>query len=353
MRLVRPTTAGLPLLYTTDRVYAPPVPDPLVAAAIARIVREVKPDVIHAHNWIVNSALPLRRYLDVPIVVTLHDYSHVCATKRMMFMGELVCSGPALSRCIRCTRNHYSGVVGPLTFAANRGGTRRRDRAVDRYLAVSNAVARLNRLDSGRIPYEVVPNFIPDELIGAEPGGPPDGLVSDGYLVFVGDLSLDKGIGALLGAYERLPDHRPPLLVVGRRTADSPSYFPPGVILSEPRAHAEIMRAFAHASFAVLPSTWHDPCPTVVLEAMASGTPVISTPMGGIADMITGGREGVLVPPADPVALHDAIEHLLADGTRRARMGTAAKERAKEFTASRVVPRIEEVYREVVRASLR
>ncbi|WP_261565006.1 glycosyltransferase family 4 protein [Frankia gtarii] len=352
VRVVRPATASLPILYTTDRVYAPPVPDPLVSVAIARILDEVKPDVIHAHNWIVNSLVPLRRSLRSPLVLTLHDYSHVCATKRMMFMGELVCTGPTPSRCFRCTSNHYSGVVGPLTYVANRIGARGRDLAVDRYLAVSSAVARLNRLDRGPTPYQVIPNFIPDDLVDAHIDGPPDGLVSDGYIVFVGDLSRDKGIGTLLSAYERLSKERPPLLVIGRRTADSPSYFPPGVILSEPRSHDEVMRAFAHARFAVLPSAWHDPCPTVVLEAMACGKPVISTPMGGISDMVTDGREGLLVAPADPVALSGAIERLLADDGMRTRVGAAAKERAREFTASRVVPRIEEVYHEVVRGPL-
>ena len=52
-----------------------------------------------------------------------------------------------------------------------------------------------------------------------------------------------------------------------------------------------MVSGFAHARAAVLPAKWPDPCPTTVLEAMALGAPLVTTHMGGIADMV--GRRGV------------------------------------------------------------
>ena len=54
----------------------------------------MRPDVVHAHNWVINSYLPLTAARRLPLVYSLHDYSHVCATKRLMFDDE-PCSGPA------------------------------------------------------------------------------------------------------------------------------------------------------------------------------------------------------------------------------------------------------------------
>ena len=60
---------------------------------------------------------------------------------------------------------------------------------------------------------------------------------------------------------------------------------------------------------------------------MASGVPVVSTPVSGIPELIDSGRDGLLVPPGDPQALADALERLLDDGDLRARLALAARAR--------------------------
>ena len=65
------------------------------------MVMAQKPGVIHAHNWIVSSALPLRLGSPARLVLTLHDYSHVCAVKRLM-RGGVPCAGPGPVRCPVC-----------------------------------------------------------------------------------------------------------------------------------------------------------------------------------------------------------------------------------------------------------
>src|ERR1700744_5113505 len=75
-----------PGVYSTDRPHHPPVPDPLGVRALRGVVRQARPEVVHAHNWAVNSVLPIRGWSakrrPFGLVLTLHDYSHVCATKR-------------------------------------------------------------------------------------------------------------------------------------------------------------------------------------------------------------------------------------------------------------------------------
>jgi len=61
--------------------------------------------------------------------------------------------------------------------------------------------------------------------------------------------------------------------------------------------HAEAMELVGRARLLVVPSTWQDPCPTVVLEGMAVRRPVIASAVGGITDMVLDGETGLLVPP--------------------------------------------------------
>ena len=87
---------------------------------------------------------------------------------------------------------------------------------------------------------------------------------------------------------------------------------------------------FAAADAAVVPSVRDDSgnvdgLPNTVLEALASGTPVVSTPAGGIASVIEDGRTGVIVPERDALALAAALAHLLRDPERRAAMGRAGR----------------------------
>jgi glycosyltransferase involved in cell wall biosynthesis len=67
--------------------------------------------------------------------------------------------------------------------------------------------------------------------------------------------------------------------------------------------------------------------PNVLIEAMAAGLPVVSTQLTGIPELVDSGRTGILVPPANAVALADALEELSGDADLRGRMGAAGRER--------------------------
>lgn len=360
VRIHRIATAAMALpVYSTSRAHHAPLPDPRAVVELARVVREERPQVVHAHNWIVNSLLPLRSGAaggvgPIPrhgLVLTLHDYSNVCATKRFMYDGAL-CSGPAPRRCLECSIDHYGPLVGPLTAGATAAMRPWKKLAVDKIHCVSRAVAQHNGLaDDPRC--SVVPNFVPDARL--DPPPVTDGLsteLPEDYLFFAGDLSREKGVDVLLRAYAALPQPRPALVLVGRRTPDTPRELPEGAIVFESWPHPDVMRGFAGCRFAVLPSVWPDPCPTTVLEAMATGRPVITTSTGGMIDMVRHGVSGLLVPPGDDVDLTAAMQRLLGSPSEREYFGAAGAARVRDhFTASAVVERLLDGYREVAPAS--
>ncbi len=352
VRVVRVRTAAsrLPVLYSDPtRPHALPVPDPVVSRAIRHELSAGDYDVVHAHNWIVNSALGPAARAKVPLVMTLHDYSHMCATKRLMEHGKARCPGPARSRCLSCATAHYGRVNGTVTLVGNVWSARRRAKRITDAAAVSSAVGdavalRGNRwLHNAGLDARVIPNFIPDEIVLDEI--PP--TAPDAPLLFVGDLSPDKGVQTLLDAYERL-SFAPPLVLAGRSASPTAWRFPPGAHWAGPLPHDAVVTLFRTARLVVVPSVWADPCPTVVLEAMAAGRPVVAAASGGILDMVVDGVTGLLVPPGDAAALAQAIVSVLGDPDSAHDFGVAGRDRARQFTVSSVVQRIEQMYADAV-----
>jgi glycosyltransferase involved in cell wall biosynthesis len=99
----------------------------------------------------------------------------------------------------------------------------------------------------------------------------------------------------------------------------------------------------------VLASRQPEPFGLVVLEAMATGKPVVATAHGGPLEIVEDGRTGDLVPPGDAAAMASAIVALLRDPARRERMGVHARDRVlAHYTAEQYVAGVEAVYRELV-----
>lgn len=96
-----------------------------------------------------------------------------------------------------------------------------------------------------------------------------------------------------------------------------------------------------------LPS-YNEGLPMSVLEAMAAGMPVLSTPVGGIPEAVTDGLEGFLVPPGDVAALARRLQQLLQDDALAASMGAAARRKVERcFSSQAVLPRLHAMYQEL------
>jgi len=198
----------------------------------------------------------------------------------------------------------------------------------------------------------VVPNFLTapaadndDTTTAGDVRELTERLPPGDFIVFVGDLRPMKGLDVLLVAYGGLED-APPLVLIGKSWPDTPTQFPVGVTVHDRWPNVAVIEAFRRSSIAVVPSVWAEPFGIVVIEAMAGGTPVIASNVGGIPEIIEHGISGVLVPPSDALALRRALGELIADPDRRLAMGEAARRRAEDFTASCVVPQVENEYRQ-------
>lgn len=88
--------------------------------------------------------------------------------------------------------------------------------------------------------------------------------------------------------------------------------------------------------------------PVALMEALALGLPIVATDVGGVSEALTDGKNAVLVPAKDPVALADAIAGLASDPARSERMATAAAAESGRFDISRTVSRLEDIYHSLI-----
>ena len=184
------------------------------------------------------------------------------------------------------------------------------------------------------------------------------GLAVDGRVIgIVATLRSWKGHRYLFEAFAGLADRHARLVVVGDGPQREALEALAKELAIEPRVtfagNREDVAPWLRAlDLFCLPSYANEGVPQALMQAMACGLPVVSPPVGSIAEIVEDGVSGVLVPPEDANALRAAIESLLADGSRRARLATAAREAAlRRFGEERMVERMLEIFTVVARAA--
>lgn len=349
--------AQVPGAYTDPtRLFFPPVPDPRFSRAFAGLIRDFRPDVIHAQGWILYSVAGAARRAGVPVVVTAHDHSQVCATKIMLYHGRSLCSGPGLRKCIGCAYSHYGPKGIPLAAGLHQLGSRRH-RDVAQWIAISSALAARGSAPrpADRGPIDVIPTFIDDDLLvlasDERTAARPDFVPSTGpYLFYAGALGAYKGIEVLLDAHARLRADgvNVPLVLAGLPRPDFRIDDRPGVVVATNVPQQAVVAAWRHAVVGVVPSLVPEGFGRVAVECLAAGTPCVVSALGGLLDVVADGVEGLHVPPGDAQALARVLQRLLSDEALRTRLGAAGPAKAARFTLSRVIPQVDEVYLRVL-----
>lgn len=286
--------------------------NPGAALALRSLVRRVRPDVAHVHNtWFALSPSVVAA-LDgagVPVVMTLHNYRLLCATSTLFRDGRVCedCVGThpwrgVVHRCYRGSTVASLAAAGAISL--NRA-LKTWQRHVRLFLAL-NDFARQQFIRGG-LPgakIRVKPNFVPD------PGSRKQPPSASRTVLYVGRLTPEKGVKVLLEAWQMVHADSLELVVLGdgpmrgelERAAPANVRFEGRVPLSEVR------RLMLRSRALIVPSIWYEGQPMVVLEAAASGLPVLASKLGGNIALLepVGGRW--LAAPGDLAAWTRSLE---------------------------------------------
>jgi len=292
-------------------------------------IQGTRPAVMHCTNTfplISPSAYYAAKAEGVPVVQSLHNYRLFCAAATFLRDGRPCedCIGkriPWPGVVHRCYRNSRPASAVVVSMQALHRVKNTWTCMVDRYIALSE-FSRRKFIEAG-LPADriaVKPNFI----------DPDPGLRAgrSKYAVYVGRLSVEKGIDTLLAAWER-PGMKLPLKIVGDgplagqvRSAASNGH---DIQYVGRQSGDDVMAIVGDATCLVLPSRCYENCPKTVLEAYALGTPVIASGHGALTEMIEHDRTGLHFAPADPNDLAAKVGQLLSDPVRLEQMRRATR----------------------------
>ncbi len=222
--------------------------------------------------------------------------------------------------------------------------------AADMVIALTPAAA--SRLADQGIPPSrirvIPPGYDPDLFTADAPDPFPDlGRPRVGY---IGRIAPQKDVGTLIRSFSRVTVPAC-LLIVGdgpdRRAAERQAqHLATPVRFAGFAPHARIPAVLRHIDLLVL-ATRYEELPSVLIEAMAAGLPVIASRVGGIPALISHDVNGLLVPPGDPAALAAAISRVLTEPGTAARLAAAARQTAQRYTWPALARQVAAVYLQV------
>lgn len=288
------------------------------ARKVSGILKEFEPDIIHIHNIFFMaspSVLYAARRHKVPVVMTLHNYRLICANA-LLFRDNKICElcihkkFPVAGIRYKCYRNSAteSGLVTIITGLHKYMGTWKNKVAA---FITLNEFSRSKFLNSSlNLPPEKIitkPNFVPDPGEGNEQ--------REDFFLFAGRLVKEKGAHILTRAFANMPHQK--VVIVGdgpeKVFLEQESKHYPNISFLGQLDKRQLGGYMKRCKAFICPSIWYEGTPLTVIEAFASGTPVIASRLGVLSESISDGYDGFHFTAGDPGDLEKKIEIFLRE----------------------------------------
>lgn len=313
------------------------------------LLQQERPDIVHFHNiyhQLTPALIKVARDFGCKTVLTAHDYKIVCPAYSMLRDGKVcdACITGTVFNAFRYRCQEGSAAKSLLlSLEATWQYIAQNYQALDVIVSPSQFLrgVLLRTLPHSRI--DVIVN-------GVDNSQPADDIQDDGYLLYFGRLSREKGVATLLMAQQKMRN-RATLKIVGHGPLydELAAKYPNVEFLGYVPQGEALDKLIKHARAVILPSECYENCSMAVLEAMALARPVIGSRIGGIPEQIRDGVEGILFEPGNAQALADAMDTLVEDPEKARTMGLHGRARLDEkYALSRHMETLLALYKELL-----
>jgi len=314
-----------------------------------------KPNIAHLHIYygqLTASILAPLREAGIPTVQTLHEYKLVCPTHGLFADGKYcdVCKGRYYwhAPLKRCNRKSIARSLLSMTEAYISDFLGAKD-YIDQFICVSKFQKKqLVRLGISEKKLAVVHHFA-DASVHV-----PDNVGE--YFLYVGRIVREKGIGVLLEAYSLLGERRRPLKIVGAGAeTELWQTYAQELGLKDQiewlgfKDGNELNKLYEGALAVINPSMLNETFGLTCVEALARGRPVIASRVGAFPEVVSDGKDGILIPPSDPISLSKAMEAISSNSTNACNMGIKGRQNVrKKFSRQRHYEELMRIYNSVI-----
>ena len=315
---------------------------------LKRLIKKEKPDIAHIHlffNSLSISILPVLKKYGIPVVFTAHDHRLICPSylllDRKLHTCER-CKNGSYYQCVvrRCSKGHFIESL----FLALEMYLRKYLFPIEKYtdciICVSNFSAAKHK--------EFKPSWssLIRRVYNPIPLADKVEINRGAYLLYIGRISREKGIVALLKAAAALPGVTIKIVGTGEYKKELME-IPTNVTFLGQKNREELATLIKNASFAVFPSECYETFGLVVVEAFAHGTPVIASNIGGVSELVDNNVNGILFEAGDLPALIAAIEKVQnINNDKYLKMSHNALKKSEAFTPDKYYEQLIEIYNE-------
>lgn len=297
---------------------------------LINLVKALRPDIAHMH---IMGNIPLQllsklKELGIPVVMTVHHYQLTCPRATLFCYADLPCNVPRLA-CKAFSE------LNKLMLK----------KSVKLFVAPSKFVSNILRERLGDVRVEVL--FNPIKRVEAKRGRRSNTF----NILYIGRLEWYKGVHVLLKAFSSLRYENVRLVVAGKGPLlESVTMFSRrdkriitlGFV--DERKKCELL---GEADVTVVPSLWHEPFGMVVLESLASGTPVVASKVGGIPEIVKEGYNGRLFDPGNSDQLSNILAGLIENEEELSKLASGAVESARYYLIDKHIGALEKYYNEI------
>ncbi len=288
-----------------------------------------QPNVVHVHNLyplFSPSVLHACRELNIPVVMTVHNYGLTCPVGTHFQSGAhcLRCVGGREYHCV--LKNCKQDLIRSASYAFRSTVARvtgQFQTGVTLFLAISDFVKQ-QMVQAGFSANQIIVlnNAVP---IPEEPG-----TGDSGYVAFFGRMAAEKGLDTLLDSAVALPECRFVFVGDGPERARCASIAPPNCSFLGHQSRTAVEEVYQQARLVVVPSLWCEPFGLTAIEAMSYGKPVIVARSGALPGLVEENITGLAFEPGDAAALTISIRKLWSDVELCQGMGRAGREEVKK-----------------------
>ncbi len=291
--------------------------DEEMAKIFEKILLNNKTDIVHIGHLshLTTLIVKIIKKYNIPIIFTLHDYWMMCIRGQLIKDDLTLCSGPNKENCAKCNMKYFNS-------------KQQAKEEIEDYLKVFQGLT--NKIDLFIAPSKFLREIyvkygIPgDKIIYMDYGFDKtlfDNIKKESskkmQFGFVGRIIPVKGIATLIEAFNQI-DHNKALLNIYGNYSNSYQYLKKqcknsAIIFHGGFNYQDIANVFSNIEVLIAPSIWFENSPLVIHEAFIANIPVITSRLGGMAELVKHKRNGLLFEPGNADDLREKIERFIKD----------------------------------------